>query len=96
MGFDRFELRRLSDDLVYSFRRAIRADGRPGYKRDDADLWIVWDKIKGWVAIDDANDAVMGRPWDVAPEDQVEDHPPEGEWVSKKGVRSYVYALVYV
>jgi hypothetical protein len=35
------------------------------------------------------------RPWNLYPEDQNPDHPPEWEWVSKKGIKSYVYTLKY-
>lgn len=46
----RFELRRQSDDLVYSFARMVRADGSTGFKRADGDYWIVWKTDWGWVA----------------------------------------------
>ena len=36
-----------------------------------------------------------GRPWDTPPEAQ-SDHPPEGDWVSRKGGESYVYELKYL
>lgn len=95
MNFERFELRRMSDDLVYSFSRQRNVDGEIGYKRTDGDFWILKKQNYGWVAWDEMNSLVMGRPWNVLPSDQV-DHPPEGEWVSKKDVKSYVYLLVYV
>jgi hypothetical protein len=84
---DKFELRRQSDDLVYTFVRKIRPDGSVGYQRQDQDLWIIhrpewgW----GWVAWNDANQSCMGRPWDVLPREQG-DYPPEDDWVSRKGV----------
>src|SRR5687767_11521415 len=34
-----FQLRRLSDDLVYHFDRQLRPDERIGYKRRDQNLW---------------------------------------------------------
>lgn len=92
---DRFELRRQSDALVYSFTRQTRADGEVGYKRADGDYWIVERLGLGWVAWDFDSQSVMGRPWNVQPGDQG-DAPPEGDWVSKKGSKSYVYTLVYV
>jgi hypothetical protein len=39
---------------------------------------------------------VLGRPWEGLPSEQPEAQPPEGEWVSKKGSKSYVYSLFYV
>ncbi len=89
-----FELRRKSDALVYQFDRIPRADGRISYKRRDADLWIIRHELFGWCAYDDATGEVMGRSWNTLPADQG-DHPPEGEWVSKKGAKSYVYDLIY-
>jgi len=89
---DYFELRRLSDDLVYQFDRKPLANGEMGYQRRDQDLWITFQGELGWVAYDEASQTVMGRPWNVMPKDQG-DYPPEGEWVSKKGVKSYVYLL---
>ena len=92
---DQFELRRQSDDLVYVFRRKSRADGLPGFQRTDRDLWIVFRPDLGWVAWDEEHKTVMGRPWNVEPHEQAADCPPEGDWVSKKGPKSYVYDLVH-
>jgi hypothetical protein len=89
-----FELRRLSDGLVYQFDRMPLPNGQVGYKRLDRDLWIVYKSNLGWVALDEGSGTVAGRPWNILPQEQG-DHPPEGEWVSKKGVKSYVYELKY-
>lgn len=89
-----FELRRLSDDLVYTFDRMVRADGTVGYKRRDGDYWIIPSDDFGWIAVGDTPGEIAGRSWTVLPQDQG-DHPPAGEWVSKKGTKSYVYHLVY-
>ena len=89
-----FELRRQIDGLVYVFDRIHRDDGSIGYKRRDADHWIVFDEGLGWVALNESTGEIGGRPWNVLPQAQG-DYPPEGEWVSKKGERSYVYSLVY-
>lgn len=89
-----FELRRLSDDTVYQFDRVVRPDGPIGYKRRGKDLWIVHDPVRGWVAFND-DGTLGGMPWNVWPQEQGE-HPPEGEWVSRKGVKSYVYELQYI
>ena len=92
--YDQFELRRQSDNLVYRFDKTKREDGRPGYKRSDADLWIMRSDEFGWAGIDPLSGELAMRPWTVAPEEQT-DHPPEGDWVSRKGPKSYVYSLVY-
>jgi hypothetical protein len=93
-NYEYFELRRLSDGLVYQFDRSTLPDGSTGYRRRDMDLWITFKRDLGWVAFDEASGSVLGRPWNVLPQLQT-DHPPEGEWVSKKGIKSYVYELVY-
>lgn len=90
-----FELRRQSDDLVHTFDRRTGKDGAPSYKRRDGDFWITRREGWGWVAWDDTIGSCLGRPWDVLPRDQG-DHPPEGDWVSRKGTKSYVYRLVYL
>ncbi len=91
-----FELRRLSDDLIYTFDR-ISNDGDIEYKRRDLDVRIIYKGAKiGWVAYDKETETVTGRPWDIHPDDQDCNCPPTGEWVSKKGVKSYVYDLQYV
>ena len=95
-NFQQFELRRLSDELVYRFDRMQHAKGEIGYKRQDKDLWIVHRPRLGWVAWSFENEEVQGRPWHIVPEDQQANHPPEGEWVSKKGAKSYVYMLTYL
>jgi hypothetical protein len=94
-GRDRFELRRQSDELVYRFTRVVGADGAPAWRREDLDVWIRRHPKLGWVAWDDENNVCTGRPWAVLPEDQGDD-PPEGDWVSRKGPKSYAYSLVYV
>jgi hypothetical protein len=91
---DYFELHRMSDSLIYHFDRKLRPDGTFGYQRRDMDLWITFRPPFGWIAYDEATDSIMGRPWNVLPQDQ-SDCPPEGEWVSKKGGKSYVYQLKY-
>ena len=91
----KFELLRLSDGLTYRFHREARADESTGYKREDQDLWILWSAELGWVAVDETTGAVTGRPWYTPPHEQ-SDFPPEGEWVSKKGIKSYVYQLRYI
>jgi hypothetical protein len=93
--YNRFELRRQSDDLVYRFQRKIDAEGRVGYQRVDRDLWIVLSSEWGWIAIDPETGAISGRSWETHPSQQ-RDHPPEGIWVSRKGGKSYVYDLVYL
>lgn len=92
---EHFQLCRLNDGLIYHFDRQPRPDGRTGYKRRDQDLWIVFLEEHGWVALDEETGAITGRSWNAPPKDQKTDHPPEGEWVSKKGIKSYVYELRY-
>jgi hypothetical protein len=92
---ERFELRRQSDDLVYVFVLTPHPAGGFAYLRQDQDYWIVYRHDLGWVAWDEVSQSVTGRPWNVRPEDQG-DHPPAGDWVSRKGPKSYVYSLEYV
>jgi len=91
----KFELRRQSDDLVYTFVLTAIENNTAAYKRQDGDYWIIKKPEWGWVAWDEVSQSCMGRPWNVLARDQG-DHPPEGEWVSKKGSKSYVYNLVYI
>jgi hypothetical protein len=93
---DYFELHRLSDDVIYQFDRRTLAEGGIAYQRRDQDLWISYRPGLGWVAYDESSQSVTGRPWNTPPESQPRDYPPEGEWVSKKGAKSYVYELRYV
>jgi hypothetical protein len=92
--YEHFELLRQSDDLVYQFDRQKRSDGSYGYKRRDLDIWIIQSPQYGWIAIS-PEDEINGIPWGILPEEQ-QDFPPECDWVSKKGSKSYVYSLVYL
>ena len=95
--YEFFELQRQSDDLVYEFDRRTQNNKLVGYQRRDQNLWITYRGIEiGWVAWNEESAEVRGRPWNVLPKDQNPDHPPEGEWVSKKDNKSYVYILKYV
>ncbi len=91
-----FELHRLIDGLVYQFDRKKHPDGRYGYQRRDQNLWIIYQGELGWVAYDEDNQTLTGRPWEILPQSQNKDHPPEGIWVSRKDVKSYVYELQYM
>ena len=91
----RFEFRRHVDGLTYVFERVEADDGQIRYKRFDIDLWVVRHDRFGWVVWDEETATVLGRPWGELPSEQPETHPPAGEWVSKKGSKSYVYSLVY-
>lgn len=93
-GYECFELRRKSDDLVYQFQRKLSAEGRVGYRRADRDLWIVQSSEWGWISTDPETGAITGRSWETHPSQQ-SDHPPAGVWVSRKDDKSYVYDLVY-
>lgn len=95
MTYEYFELLRLSDKLVYQFDRKTMPDGSIAYQRRDQDLWIVYNTDFGWIAWNDDDQSISGRPWAVMIQDQNPDHPPEGEWVSKKNEKSYVYRLIY-
>lgn len=96
MSKDRFQLKRQNDDLIYTFHRKRLPDGTIGYQREDIDLWIGFRPTFGWGAWDSDDRTLLGRPWNTPFADQDADHPPQGEWVSKKGSKSYVYELVYL
>ncbi|PPD45893.1 MAG: hypothetical protein CTY15_03315 [Methylocystis sp.] len=90
------EMRRLSDGAVYRFEaQPSGLDGLPRFKRADKDIWILRDEKFGWIVWDAQDKALMGRPWEIAIEDQG-DLPPECDWVSRKGANSFVYRLVFV
>jgi hypothetical protein len=89
------EMRRLSDGAVYRFLPEPPVEGLPRYKRADKDIWIKRDPDFGWIVWDAADNALMGRPWDVPLADQGP-LPPECDWVSRKGANSYVYRLIFV
>ena len=91
---DCFEFRRLIDAVVYLFEPAAPREGRPAWKRVDLDLWLAWLPAKGWSVVD-AQGVTNSKPWSVELADQG-DEPPEGEWLSKKADKSYVYDLVRV
>lgn len=87
-----FELRRRSGRVVYRFVRAAHG----AYVRTDTPrMTIRWEGAFGWSARDPDTGALAGRVWDVLPADQGP-CPPEGQWVSCKGARSYVYDLVHM
>jgi hypothetical protein len=92
---EHFELRRQFDDIVYGFYRMLLDDGCFGYNRRDSELWILKKPNYGWVAINPSTGDIAGRSWITLPDDQ-SDFPPEGDWVSKKDTKSYVYTLLYV
>ncbi len=91
---DCFEFRRRLDALTYRFEPCEPREGRAAWKRTNLDIWLVWVATKGWCTVDAAG-TVNGRPWGVEVAEQ-RNEPPEGEWLSKKADKSYVYDLVRV
>lgn len=87
------ELRRLSDDLVYRFK-CVRQEKDRAFIREDKNVYLSWRDDFGWGAWEGST--LHGRPWDVPLSQQIKDAPPEGLWVSQKGVKSYCYNLVHM
>jgi hypothetical protein len=89
------EMRRASDGAAYRFHAAPAQNGARRWRRADKDIWILRDPTFGWIVWDGEEKALMGRPWDVALEDQGA-VPPECDWVSRKGANSFVYRLAFI
>lgn len=87
-----FEFRRRIDTVVYVFRPSEPIDGRPAWKRIDIDLWVTQVDGFGWACIDSER-TICGIPWGLTL-DKMGELPPAGEWISKKGDKSYVYDVV--
>jgi hypothetical protein len=89
---DHFEFRRRIDGASYRFEPCAPSEGYPAWNGVDIDLWLTWIPRSGWCVIDGHGD-INSRPWNFELAEQGEE-PPEGEWLSKKGDKSYVYNLV--
>ncbi|MBO6558231.1 MAG: hypothetical protein JJ957_17110 [Pseudomonadales bacterium] len=90
----RIEFERQSDGLIYRYSED-EVEGYSRFKREDADVWIIRHANHGWIVTDGSFEVVLGAPWASVISEQ-SDHPPEGEWVSKKGDKSYVYELRWI
>lgn len=89
-----FEFKRRIDGAVYRFHPCKPINGQIAWKREDIDLWITRVERFGWVCID-SNKIIYGIPWCVEL-DKMGELPPAGEWISKKGDKSYVYDVTYI
>jgi hypothetical protein len=85
--------RRRSDGLTYHYHPCEPIHGRPAWQRDDLDLWVIYRAEDGWIGVNAAGQ-ITAVPWGL-PISRQGDLPPTGEWVSKKGDKSYVYDLVF-
>jgi len=85
-----FEFRRTTDPTVYHFHPDGQYNDRPKWKRQDKDLWCLFDGA-GWVVTDDLGTR-LGWPRDET--SSLAANPPTGIWTSKKGDKSYEYELV--
>lgn len=88
-----FYFRRRVDGLVYQFNPSPPVNGRSAWKREDLDLWVTQNSRLDWVCIDEKG-FVLAIPWQF--ELKQSSLPPSGEWISKKGDRSYAYDLVFI
>lgn len=82
------------DKTSYIFKPANQNHGKPTWKREDTDLCLIHNDRLGWVIID-SNKNIYAISWDFIVAGQHTPMPPVGEWVSKKGDKSYVYSLEY-
>ena len=89
---DRFEFRRRIDGVTYRFEPVDPKEGYPAWKRVDLDVWLTRTRASGWCVVD-VNGLIISRPWNVEVANQ-QSEPPEGEWLSKKADKSYVYDLL--
>jgi hypothetical protein len=89
---DCFEFRRRIDGVIYRFEPVDPKGGYPAWKRVDLDLWLTRIPRSGWCVVD-VNGLINSRPWNVEVADQ-QSEPPEGEWLSKRADKSYVYDLL--
>ena len=83
------EFKRRIDALTYRFHPCELIQDNPAWKREDLDLWVTKIAHFGWVCIDSKR-VMCAIPWGIAFDDMGE-LPPEGEWISKKADKSYVY-----
>lgn len=91
-----FELHRSIDGLVYVFRRVEgQGDAERFARLDRGNLCIEYDRELGWISRDPESQEVTGRPWNDQDRHNPR-QPAQGEWVSKKGAKSYVYELRYI
>lgn len=88
-----FEFRRRVDNVIYLFQPSGSINGHLSWKREDLDLWITQVDGFGWVCVDSERN-ICGIPWEIV-FDKMTELPPEGEWISKKGDKAYVYDLFY-
>ena len=92
---ERIEMRRHCDGAFYIFVRVDDENGMRRYRRADKNIWMLRHPDFGWVVWDADADCLMGRPWAVAIAQQG-NLPPEGDWVSRKDEKSFVYRLAFV
>jgi len=88
------EFRRQSDGLIYQFQPSTPVNGKPAWRRADHAVQLIFVDKHGWVTVD-ADLQINGIPWGIPAHEQGT-LPPAGEWVSKKGPKSYVYELAFV
>jgi len=91
-----FEFRRAVDGAVYRFERRGSEGGPHDYLRSDGAVCVIFQEGIGWFARDAETGETTGIPWCVPADQQNRDHPPVGDWVSKKGEKAYVYELALV
>ncbi|KAJ3094959.1 hypothetical protein HK100_005968 [Physocladia obscura] len=87
--------RRLIDNQTELF---IFNEKSAGYKmaKRDTNILIVKHKDFGWIGTNAITAEITSRPWNVPEAEQSSLFPPEGEWVSKNGHKSYVYEVVHL
>lgn len=81
--------------MIYRYSTEDTVEGYSRFKREDSDVWIIRHSRYGWIVTDESFEVVLGIPWASSISEQ-SDVPPEGEWVSKKGDKSYVYELRWI
>jgi len=89
-----FEFRRRNDTTVYRYHPCESMNGFPAWKRENIELYVTKLDGFGWVCVDKTN-TIHAIAWGISV-NQISALPTAGEWVSKKGDKSYVYDVVYI
>ena len=85
-----FIFKRVDSSIVYKFNFIGEKNDHSFWKREDKNLWCVYNLESGW-CIEDETSTRLG--WPSIESDKY--LPPEGIWPSEKGSKSFQYELIY-
>lgn len=92
MNIKSITFQRASSSISYKYNFEEIKNGYTIWKREDLDLWCLYNVDKDWCIVDKSKN-ILG--WPKVKNGKNREYPPKGLWISEKEDKSFEYTFNY-